>query len=43
MSEATDIVENKPRKKSVALSGVEAGQTAICTVGSNGKELHYRG
>lgn len=32
-----------PRKKSVALSGVEAGQTAICTVGANGKELHYRG
>lgn len=32
-----------PRKKSVALSGVEAGQTAICTVGHNGKELHYRG
>jgi 2-methylcitrate synthase len=32
-----------PRKKSVALSGIEAGQTAICTVGSNGRELHYRG
>lgn len=32
-----------PRKKSVALSGIEAGQTAICTVGANGKELHYRG
>ena len=32
-----------PRKKSVALSGIEAGQTAICTVGANGKELQYRG
>ncbi len=32
-----------PKKKSVALSGVEAGQTAICVVGSNGRELHYRG
>ncbi len=32
-----------PRKKSVALSGIEAGQTEICTVGSNGRELHYRG
>jgi 2-methylcitrate synthase len=30
-------------KKSVALSGVEAGQTAICSVGSNGLELRYRG
>lgn len=41
----TRKVEQKaaPRKKSVALSGVEAGQTAICTVGANGKELHYRG
>ncbi len=32
-----------PRKKSVALSGVPAGNTAICTVGYAGKELHYRG
>ena len=30
-------------KKSVALSGVEAGNTAICTVGRNGNDLHYRG
>jgi len=30
-------------KKSVALSGVTAGNTAICTVGVNGNELHYRG
>ncbi len=32
-----------PKKKSVALSGVEAGQTAICTIGPNGHDLHYRG
>ena len=30
-------------KKSVALSGVSAGRTAICTVGREGKGLHYRG
>jgi len=30
-------------KKSVALSGVPAGNTALCTVGKNGNELHYRG
>ena len=30
-------------KKSVALSGVTAGNTALCTVGRNGNELHYRG
>ena len=34
--------EFKP-KKSVALSGVAAGNTAICTVGRNGNDLHYRG
>ena len=34
--------EFKP-KKSVALSGVPAGNTALCTVGHNGNELHYRG
>lgn len=32
-----------PRKKSVSLSGVEAGQTAICHVGFEGKGLFYRG
>ena len=31
------------KKKSVALSGIEAGQTAISSVGANGKELRYRG
>ena len=30
-------------KKSVALSGVAAGNTALCTVGRNGNDLHYRG
>ena len=30
-------------KKSVALSGVAAGNTAICTVGQSGNDLHYRG
>jgi 2-methylcitrate synthase len=30
-------------KKSVALSGVAAGNTAICTVGHTGNDLHYRG
>jgi 2-methylcitrate synthase len=30
-------------KKSVALSGVAAGNTAICTVGRTGDDLHYRG
>ncbi len=30
-------------KKSVALSGTAAGNTALCTVGQNGNELHYRG
>ena len=30
-------------KKSVALSGVMAGNTALCTVGRTGNDLHYRG
>ncbi|MGB5866728.1 MAG: 2-methylcitrate synthase [Arcobacteraceae bacterium] len=30
-------------KKSVALSGQSAGNTAICTVGKSGNDLHYRG
>ncbi len=30
-------------KKSVALSGTPAGNTAICTVGHTGNDLHYRG
>ncbi|MBV8096808.1 MAG: 2-methylcitrate synthase [Acetobacteraceae bacterium] len=39
MSETTFA---KP-KKSVALSGVPAGNTALCTVGRTGNDLHYRG
>jgi len=41
MSE-TETVKPKP-KKSVALSGVAAGNTALCTVGRTGNDLHYRG
>jgi 2-methylcitrate synthase len=36
------IPAGKP-KKSVALSGVAAGNTALCTVGRSGNDLHYRG
>jgi 2-methylcitrate synthase len=36
------IAAFKP-KKSVALSGVAAGNTALCTVGKTGNDLHYRG
>src|ERR1700760_4823596 len=39
MSEAPGF---KP-KKSVALSGTVAGETALCTVGRTGNDLHYRG
>jgi 2-methylcitrate synthase len=42
MSEAAQQVLPKA-KKSVALSGVAAGNTAICTVGRSGNDLHYRG
>ncbi len=38
----TAIPGFKP-KKSVALSGVAAGNTALCTVGKSGNDLHYRG
>ena len=36
------MAEFKP-KKSVALSGVAAGNTALCSVGKSGNDLHYRG
>ncbi|MCC6211359.1 MAG: 2-methylcitrate synthase, partial [Burkholderiales bacterium] len=40
----TSSPENAPKaKKSVALSGVAAGNTALCTVGRTGNDLHYRG
>lgn len=41
MSDAPTIAP-KP-KKSVALSGITAGNTALCTVGVTGNDLHYRG
>ena len=38
------VQQNLPKpKKSVALSGVAAGNTALCTVGRTGNDLHYRG
>src|SRR6202049_3693268 len=40
----TDLSLALPKpKKSVALSGVVAGNTALCTVGRTGNDLHYRG
>ena len=42
MTETTTIAPPKG-KKSVALSGVQAGNTALCTVGRTGNDLHYRG
>src|SRR5277367_2868612 len=30
-------------KKGVGLSGIVAGNTALCTVGRSGNDLHYRG
>jgi 2-methylcitrate synthase len=39
----TDAPPAPARKKSVALSGVPAGNTALCTVGRSGNDLHYRG
>jgi len=41
-TDATIATTPKP-KKSVALSGVPAGNTALCTVGRQGNDLHYRG
>jgi 2-methylcitrate synthase len=38
----SETIVNRP-KKSVALSGVPAGNTALCTVGRAGNDLHYRG
>ena len=39
----TDVQTVPKIKKSVALSGVAAGNTALCTVGVTGNDLHYRG
>ncbi len=52
MTNADDRAQAQPQtplqsppktKKSVALSGVAAGNTAVCTVGRTGNDLHYRG
>lgn len=45
-AKANATTEEKPAfkpKKSVALSGVVAGNTALCSVGRTGNDLHYRG
>jgi 2-methylcitrate synthase len=40
----SDVPTIAPKaKKSVALSGITAGNTALCTVGVTGNDLHYRG
>ena len=41
MSETTTLPTRA--KKGVGLSGVTAGNTALCTVGRSGNDLHYRG
>ena len=44
MNDSEPVVQGGPKpKKSVALSGVVAGNTALCTVGRTGNDLHYRG
>ncbi|KRH78763.1 2-methylcitrate synthase [Ferrovum sp. JA12] len=43
MSSDTNLLPTGKVKKSVALSGVVAGNTGICTVGVSGNDLHYRG
>src|SRR5579864_7541384 len=43
MSDTTSEKSAFKPKKSVALSGVTAGNTALCTVGKTGNDLHYRG
>lgn len=40
---STETTSTFKPKKSVALSGVTAGNTALCTVGRSGNDLHYRG
>ncbi len=43
LAPAPDAAPGFKPKKSVALSGVAAGTTALCTVGRSGNDLHYRG
>jgi 2-methylcitrate synthase len=45
-TQTTVLISNNDapkKKKGVALAGVSAGTTAICTVGHTGNDLHYRG
>ncbi len=37
------MTQVQKKKKGVALAGVSAGTTAVCTVGHSGNDLHYRG
>jgi 2-methylcitrate synthase len=39
----SEVTVAQGKKKSVTLSGIEAGSSAICTVGHTGSDLHYRG
>ena len=43
MNDAPQLASAPKPKKSVALSGITAGNTALCTVGRTGNDLHYRG
>ena len=43
MKTTTATTEAPKKKKGVALAGVNAGTTAVCTVGHTGNDLHYRG
>lgn len=43
MAESETVPAVFKPKKSVALSGTPAGETALCTVGRSGNDLHYRG
>ena len=43
MNAVTEAQTEPKKKKGVALAGVNAGSTAVCTVGHTGNDLHYRG
>jgi 2-methylcitrate synthase len=43
METTATTTEAPKKKKGVALAGVNAGTTAVCTVGHTGNDLHYRG
>jgi 2-methylcitrate synthase len=43
MASETTAPSKPVPKKSVALSGIVAGNTALCSVGRTGNDLHYRG